>query len=97
MNDEQLKNLLNKDMSTPEAPINEWSKIESKMNRNRFAFTFPLILSASLMVIVALNLQPLLKKSPLDMSNDEDIVEYMLDDSYYESSENLYGWVEQVY
>ena len=101
MNDLKIKELLKKDSSTPKAPSDEltqiYQKIESKsvnlfdfFNSRSIALTFCLVF-----VVVGANLTFIKSSSStLTESEQQELIEFMLEDAYLNNGEISYAWIE---
>lgn len=99
MNDQELKNLLNKDKSTPSRPMNEWSSIEARIqNESESGLsilknkTYLGLITASLVLVVAL--PNLLNHQSVKSIDEDNIASYLLEDDYLMDSANTYAWID---
>lgn len=103
MNDEQLKNLLQKDNSAPKASPYEWQKIERSLNKkgqqeSSWFSSFKLALTACSLIVCFIAIQKISVNSDKNVMTDQELVEYMFEDGYLESSnpnnDPLYAWID---
>ena len=97
MNDEKLKELIQKDHSTPNAPVSEWNQIKSKITEEQEEKTIPFSRYASafacLVILLFLKFEVGVFKKENKAVNSEIVAEYMFEDDYLES-DDLYAWVD---
>ncbi len=95
MNDNQLKNLLAQDHSSPQKPMNEWKKLEEKLavKNSRKKFIWPTL--ATICVLVVVSLSQIQEDLTVVSTTESKIAEFLLKDKLFAHEEdNLYAWVE---
>ncbi|ATH06418.1 hypothetical protein BIY24_00205 [Halobacteriovorax marinus] len=101
MTNEKIKELLNRDNSTPQAPLNELNNIHRRINEKPASLIERLgikqvALVLSLLIVITLSKTGLDSISTPKLTEQEqaDLIEYMLEDAYLSNGESSYAWVE---
>jgi hypothetical protein len=98
MNDNEIKRLLDEDRSVPEAPVNEWNQIHSKIRtKHESIFSFfkmqsTIAIACGVLIVLTIirfNSQALVTESQRD-----ELTDFILEDSYLAESQDLYSWIE---
>ncbi len=96
MNDIKLKEILNKDHSTPVKPSNEWNSIINKMNRNKkwsFKSLPVMLIPLALAIVLVVLVLPIQNTTS---SERENLIEFVIDDSYFDQTSESYAWVDYI-
>lgn len=95
MNDDNLKKIFKKDHLVPDAPINEWHKIKANISTPKsMSFKLGGTLSALALTSVLLFVVININSSQLSDQDKLEAMTYILDDSVFEESTELYTWIE---
>lgn len=86
MNDEKIKQLFDKDHSTPEAPAWEWQQIQQKIQTKKTGFAFFPKLAVGVFAVTLVILGFSVKQN-LQLQADEQIGQYLFSDSYFVEEE----------
>lgn len=98
MNDNEIKKLLDQDRSVPEAPVNEWNQIHSKIKaKPESIFNFFKMQSTIAVVCGVLILITIIRfnsTASITESQREELTDFILEDSYLADGQDLYSWIE---
>ncbi len=95
MDDNQLKDLLARDLSIPEKPANEWKKIEDKIETKRFRKKFIWPTLATICLLAVISFSQMQEEVSLESAPESEIADFLLKDKLFVYEEdNLYAWVE---
>ncbi|MBH48360.1 MAG: hypothetical protein CME71_09355 [Halobacteriovorax sp.] len=95
MNDEKdlfIKNALAKDHSQPKTPRGEWHAIEEKISGTKSLFNFKVFAFACSLVLVLVVLGRNESRPTFSEQDKVDIYSYVLEDSYFDNSEEVTTW-----
>ena len=105
MNDSNLKDLLKRDTSVPKAPRDELIQIHQKIeNQSVNTFEFFSLKSLSLafcLVLIMAGVNITFNHSPelglgLTEAEQQELIEFMLEDAYLNNGESSYAWIETI-
>lgn len=103
MNDLDLKKLIKKDRSVPEAPKNELNQIYQKIESDSFSIIGLLnirsIALACCLVIVVASVKfsiTSLSAPKLTEQEQQELIQYILEDQYFSNGEASYAWVDDT-
>ncbi|GEM_PF-4113165 len=101
MNDHDIKNLLKSDNSAPKVPKNELNQIHQRIEDSSFdifrVFNFKSIALACCLVIVVAGVKfsiTNLSTPRLTEQEQQELIEFMLEDQYLSNTESSYAWIE---
>ena len=97
MNDQKIKNLIQNDNHSLQAPLGEWSQIKRKLEKKQVHFFwepdyFKLALVGCSLVLCFFLVQAKFKST---LESEEDLTSYLMDESYLDfEQDSLYAWVD---
>jgi len=98
MNDNEIKKLLDEDRSIPEAPVNEWNQIHSKIKTKPESifsfFKMQSTIAIACGVLILLTITRFNSEAPITESQRVELTDFILEDSYLAESQDLYSWIE---
>lgn len=82
MNDEKMKEIFQKDHSTPERPLGEWNRIQGKIaeERNSFRFFPQIAVSVFALTLVMLGLTV---QQNFKQKSDDELAQYLFSENYF--------------
>tara|TARA_R110002049_G_scaffold23516_8_gene83120 strand:- start:241 stop:531 length:291 start_codon:yes stop_codon:yes gene_type:complete len=94
MDDNKIKDLLDKDQSVPALPRSEWLNLASRIeSKPKIGFIRPLAIAFSLGIFfLTINMQSV-DKSPRQVT-DQELYEYVMSDDYFDSFDESYSWID---
>lgn len=94
MDDEKIINLLNRDQSGKDVPTNEWASIHSKIRESRTNKIWKVAFLSCAIAFIALFIGQNDRSNQNIIVSDEEVYEFIMSDSYFDSAEDTYAWVE---
>ncbi len=95
MEDDNIVSILKRDESMPNIPRDEWTQLSTKIEvKKRVGFMKPLALVFSFGIfLLTFNMQSV--DVGTNKVTDEQLYEFVMSDSYFDSSDDTYSWVDR--
>lgn len=94
MDDKKLTDLLRQDHSEPQAPNDEWAKINDRIESKPLLNTKQWMSAvACVAVLIVLKLQ--ITEFRGGQRLDDNLGQYLLEEDYFSQEESLYAWVDE--